>query len=338
MDSFEELGLGPELVEALAAEGIERPTPFQEAALPVIRRGNNLVGAAGPGAGTLVAYGAGLLDRMDPAGTGLRALVVVPFAAGARRLAVSLGRLATLTGHSVAALGSPWALPERADVLFATPADLLARIGRSDLELAELQALVLDGVSTLQSVAGPEALEAVLESVPSGAQRVFLSLPLTAGVEDLAERHARRAVHVPPRSVHGRPTDVPDRGQVGYRVVDELGDEAVLALVSELLDSGRARHLALFVRSEDRAADLGDHLTLHGYVAGAPGDPDVPVWLAVDELEALPALEAAEELEVVSVDVPAGPDALDRRHGGGRGGMVLVLARELSHLKDVAAR
>jgi superfamily II DNA/RNA helicase len=57
MESFEELGLGPELTEALASEGIEIPTPFQAAAIPVIRRGHNLLGRAGPGAGTLAAYG-----------------------------------------------------------------------------------------------------------------------------------------------------------------------------------------------------------------------------------------------------------------------------------------
>jgi ATP-dependent RNA helicase DeaD len=62
------------------------------------------------------------------------------------------------------------------------------------------------------------------------------------------------------------------------------------------------------------------------------------VWLAVDELEALPALEAAGDIAVVSLDVPAGPDSLDRRHGGGRGGTVLLLARELPHLRDVAKR
>ena len=38
VDSFEELGLAPELVEALAADGLEQPTSLQAEALPVIRR------------------------------------------------------------------------------------------------------------------------------------------------------------------------------------------------------------------------------------------------------------------------------------------------------------
>ena len=93
VDSFEDLGLSPELVEALAGEGAEHPTPLQHGAIPIIRRGNNVVVHAGPGAGTLFTYGAALLDRLEPGAGRPRALVVVPTAAAARRLAEALARL-----------------------------------------------------------------------------------------------------------------------------------------------------------------------------------------------------------------------------------------------------
>jgi len=337
MDSFEDLGLSPELVEALAAEGIERPTPLQEAALPVIRRGNNVVLGAGPGSGTLVAYGAGLLDRLDPDAETLEAIVLVPFAEAARQLATSLGRLAATTGHTVAALGSPWARPDEAHILFCSPGDLLERISQSKVRLESVRALVVDGMATIASVAGREALETILDAVPEDAQKVVASLPLTADVIDIAERHVRRAVHIPPRAV-GADTRVPHRGSVSYRVVGEPREEAALSLVAELMDTGEVRHTVLYVRSEDRAADLADWMALHGYPAGEAGDEDSPVWLAVDEVAALPAVSGATGLHAVSVDTPSGPDALDRRHGSGRGGHVLVLPREFAHLKDVATR
>ena len=68
MDTFEALGVAPEIAEALAAEGIEKPTPLQKDAIPILRRGNNLALAAGPGSGILTAWTAGLLDRLE-AGT-----------------------------------------------------------------------------------------------------------------------------------------------------------------------------------------------------------------------------------------------------------------------------
>ncbi len=116
-------------------------------------------------------------------------------------------------------------------------------------------------------------------------------------------------------------------------------DEGVLDLVAELLEADDARHACLFFRSDDRAADAGDFLALHGFGSGRPGDPATPVWLAVDELETRRALDEGEDhVAVVSVDAPTGPDALDRRHGSGRGGWVLLLPREVAHMRDVARR
>ena len=64
--SFEDLGVSPELTEALAAEGIETPTPIQEAAFPVVAKGNNIVLSAGPGSGVFAAWAAGAMERIEP--------------------------------------------------------------------------------------------------------------------------------------------------------------------------------------------------------------------------------------------------------------------------------
>ena len=46
MESFDELGVTPDLVDALAAEGIEVPTDFQSAAIPVLLRTTSMTMAA----------------------------------------------------------------------------------------------------------------------------------------------------------------------------------------------------------------------------------------------------------------------------------------------------
>ena len=95
MDSFDDLGVAPELVDALTAEGIEVPTELQAAAIPVLIRGNSVLAQAGPGAGTLVAYGIPLLQRVDPEARGPRAVVLVSTNHAASQLAASLGDLVT---------------------------------------------------------------------------------------------------------------------------------------------------------------------------------------------------------------------------------------------------
>jgi ATP-dependent RNA helicase DeaD len=338
MDTFEDLGLPVELVEALASEGIELPTPLQAAAIPVLRRDNNLLLAAGPGSGTLVTWGAVVLERLDPEAVGIACLALTPTADAAQGLAESLQRLASTTGHTVAALGSPWALPERAHVLFGTPAHVRAAAAAGRVDLGAVATFVVDQADRIEHLDGLGMVEEILGFLPKESQRIVTSLPVTAAVQDLVERHARRAASIPALPADGKPENAPvARGALQYRIVQEPKEPELLATVASLL-ADDARHVLVFTRSEDRAADVGDYLTLRGYAAGAPGDPSVPVWLGVQELEARGAAEGAEGVVVLSHDVPADPDSMDRRHGLDHGGVVLVLPREVSHLRDVARR
>ncbi len=340
MESFDELGVTPELVEALTAEGIEVPTAFQGSAIPVLLRGNPLLAQAGPGAGTLIAYGIPLLQRVDPEVRSPRALVLAPSVEAASNLATSLSSLAQVTGHRIGALESGWALPETASILFATPEELLRAVRGSQLSLEEIQAVVVDGFSALQPQ-GREALETLFEFLPKEGQRVLLGQPLSEEAEAFGKAHFSKAVHIPPRAAQaGREETPPRRGEVSYRIVSGGKEPGVLQTVAAILEEG-AHHALLFFKTEDQAADFGDFLTLHGYMAGAVGEADFPVWLATEELPARKILDDRTDpsaVVTVSVDVPAEPDSLDRRHGGQEAAIILVRSRELPHLRDVTRR
>ncbi len=340
MQLFDELGVAPELVDALTSEGIEVPTDFQCAAIPVLLRGNPLLAQAGPGAGTLIAYGIPLLQRVDPDSGSLRALILASSVEAASRLARSLSRLAMVTGHKVGALESSWATPEFSSILFSTPEDMLRAVRGSHLSLEDVEAVVVDSFHGLQGQ-GREALETLFEFLPKEGLRVLLSQPLSKEAEAFGKAHFSKAVHLPPRAaLAGGEAQPPRRGEAAYRVVGEEKDQEVLQTVANLFLGG-ARYALLFFRTEDQAADLGDFLTLHGYLAGAPGEADFPVWLATEELQARKILDEwpnPSDVRTVSIDVPPGPDSLDRRHGGQEGATILVLSRELPHLREVAQR
>jgi len=333
MESFEDLGVGPELTEALAAEGIETPTPLQEEAVPVLRKGNNLLLVAGPGSGLLSAWAVGLLDRVEADGEGPRVLCLCATREISDRLAESVARLASSTGHSVAALGASWLLPERANILFGTPADVLRARSTDELSSSAIEAIVVDQAQLIENLTGLGDVERVLDYLPEGTQRILSALPMTAGTTDLVERLFKRTMTLPAPSA----SDVPKRGEVRFRIAPEPRESAALAVVDELFSEG-ARHALVFCRSEDRAADLGDYLTLHGFAAGAPGDESAPVWLGVDALEARAQAKGVDGVVVVSCDAPADPDTLDRRHAIGDGGVVIVLPREVAHLKSLGRR
>lgn len=334
VETFEDLGLLPELVDALAAEGLEEPTPLQRDSIPVLRKGNNLVIDASPGSGLLVAWATPLLVRIEPTSSGPGVVVLTHSAEVAGQQAEVVGRLALGLGHRVAALGSPWVLPAQADVLFATPSALLAARAAGEVDLGSVQAIVVDQAQLIETAGSFDAIEKVFDYIPGEAQRVLSAQPASDAVQDLVQRAFKRTVTVPAPDADGSPK----RGGVRFRIGPEPREGTVLSVVDDVLAEG-ARHVLLFSGTEDRAADLGDYLTLRGFVAGAPGDVDVPVWLAVDALEARSAVADTSGLVVVSADCPSDPDALDRRHAiGDEGGVVVLLAREVAHLRALSKR
>lgn len=347
MTSFDELPLGDETVAALAAEGIETPTPFQAVAIPVLARGNDLLGRAGPGSGTLVAYGAPLLDRVQ-AGRGAPECVVL--CGGARQaaeLARSFARLCEGSGHRAAALADNWNLPERADFLFVPP-DRFRALYDGTVDVDALKSVIVHDGDGVVAAVPKDRLEFFLSSLPKDCQRVFCGLPFGSALEALAAQYARKAVTVPAEAaaaaggIGGQ--DAKRSGtapSLDFLVVEGGRAEAVLGLAATLVD-GPVRHLLVFANSADQAADLGDFLALHGYACGAPGDETTPVWLCPGEdgdgARARDAADNPRAVATLSAAVPAGPEAMKARHAAGGPAWALAEVRELGHLKDTAAR
>ena len=66
--SFEELGLAPALLKAVAAEGYDTPTPIQAQAIPHVMAGFDLLGSAQTGTGKTAAFALPVLHKLMAAG------------------------------------------------------------------------------------------------------------------------------------------------------------------------------------------------------------------------------------------------------------------------------
>jgi ATP-dependent RNA helicase DeaD len=63
-EKFEQLGITPELSLGVAGLGWREPVALQRDAVPLLRRGNNVILHASAGSGAVGAYGLGLVDRL----------------------------------------------------------------------------------------------------------------------------------------------------------------------------------------------------------------------------------------------------------------------------------
>ncbi len=334
-ERFEDLGIAAELVAGAGRAGWEQPTALQAAAIPVIRRGNNVVLHASTGAGVTGAYGLGVLDRLasdaDPVADSVRILILTPAPDDASAAADVLALLAAPTRISVRAAATGW--PERpSHVLAMAVDDAAAALRKSELKLDQLVSFVLAGADRVAALEGGPALETVLEAVPPAAQRVVATGRFDQATADLVERHARRAMTIPPRSAaeeEGTPAE--RTATVQFVVVPEPGKASAAA---QLLSAVSGGETAVICRTPERVADVAAALAGRGVpVAGeGPGAGEARVLV-------LPWLEAdrrSTRADVLSYDVPFDADTLAVLHG--RGGSVLVTPGELAHLRLIARR
>ncbi len=343
-EGFSELGLRPELVRAVEAAGFAAPTTLQRAAVPVIRRGGNAVVQASSGSGVTAAWALPLLDRLAESvgeraaeGEGAegpapapRALVVAATEEHAARLAETVAAFAMAAGLDLGALVPGWAAPTPSvDVLVASVDGALERVRVSGLKLERVEAMVLVGASALLALVGLDALEPLTQSLPRDAQRLVTTGEVNGAVEDLVERHVRRALWVPPRPTERGAPEAQSQAAVGFATVRE--EEKPVRLAALLDEETLAGPIVVFCRTDERAAEVAQMLAVRGFRIGAAGETGIQAVVAAADADP----SAVGDGTPVSYDVPFDTEQLVARHGRA-GGVVLLGARELPHLRRIA--
>lgn len=346
MPSFEDIGLREELLRTLEEEEIDHPTALQEAVIPTLRRGGNLVARASTGAGKTLAYGLGVLDRLRPQEleaedhpTPLRFLVLVPTRGSAERAALALAPYAQATGLGISVAGGAWGTRiDGAELLLGTPDDVMGSVRSSALKLDEVEAVVVDDASSIVTIGGWESVDAIIDLIPRDAQRVVISGALPDEVEDLVERRVKRAIRYPVEpAIPGEQPATPIQGQIGYVVVSEKQKLEVLARQLSAPEEGGIPPI-LFLGSDERAALLAEQLAIRGFLVGAIDDEEADVAVVSSETTRTDLLEESPAGigQTISFEVPPDAATLLARHSGDDGAVVLLEPRELTHLREIA--
>lgn len=335
-ESFDDLGIAPELVAGAEDMGWDAPSALQRDAIPVLRRGNNVVLRASTGAGVTGAWGLAVLDRLatfDDDATPL-ALVLAPAADEASRIAETLARIAAPAGVTVRALAPGW--PGRpARILVATPPAAMAAVRDSSLKLDAIAILVLAGADRIHALGGWGAVETLTESVTGAGQRIVVTGEADRPIQEYLERHVRKALSIPARPAEGGTPDT--TGSVRYTVA---ADGAKLDALVALLPAADGTEIAVICRTQDRAEHIAAGLAARGIaVEGVAAADALPTESDATRILVLPAAEADQRTtraSVLSCDVPFDADTLTALHGGG--GTVIATPPEVPHLRRIAAR
>ncbi len=192
--SFDDLGLTPELRVAVAELGWERPTPIQALVIPPALAGRDLIGLAETGSGKTAAFGLPIVQRL-PADARVRALVLSP----TREITLQTKSFLDYFGASrrlraVALIGGLQirhqmdALTRKPQIVVATPGRLLDHLERGTVRLDAVSELVLDEGDHMLDLGFMPQIHRILEHLPEQRHTMLFSATMPPPIERLAQR------------------------------------------------------------------------------------------------------------------------------------------------------
>jgi superfamily II DNA/RNA helicase len=273
--SFSELGLSPELLQAIREANYATPTPIQAAAIPAILHARDVRACAQTGSGKTAAFAVPMLQRLlgtiSARERQVSGLVLVP----TRELAIQVGesfrilsrylpqpiKVLTVFG-GVSINPQMMALRGGADIVVATPGRLLDLADQNAVRLSAVSTLVLDEADRLLDEGFADELTRVLAQLPERRQNLLFSATFPPAVQSLAELLLRDPVRI---DVAATPETTPDIRQRSIAVDPERRTQ----LLRHLIQQHRWERTLVFVATQYATEHIAMKLQRLGIAAGA---------------------------------------------------------------------
>lgn len=359
--TFTALNIIPPILQAVAEEGYEVPTPIQAESIPLLLQGRDLVGCAQTGTGKTAAFSIPILQRLSEkphAGAhrkAIRCLILTP----TRELALQIGESLTAYGRhlplktavifgGVSQGAQTETLKRGVDILVATPGRLLDLIGQKFIELHHVEIFVLDEADRMLDMGFAPDVRRVIAMLPEIRQNMLFSATMPPEIVKLVDRLLNEPAKVAVTPVSST-VDTIDQS------IYFVGKKEKRLLLVHLLKNAALRSVLVFTRTKHGADRVAKDLSRAGVtVAAIHGDKSqnsrvmaltqfkarkIRVLVATDI--AARGIDVDDLSHVINFDLPNVPETYVHRIGRtGRAGLEGVAIsfcdeEEKAYLKDI---
>ena len=238
--------------------GFEKPTPIQEACIPLIMEGRDVLASAQTGTGKTAAFAIpilhNLLEKKKNKQEGIRALVITPTRELASQVDEAFFAIGYHTGLSTAKVygGDDWSRQEKAlnrgtNIIVATPGRLLDHIRIHDVDFSNLDFLILDEADRMLDMGFIPDITQIVSKLPKERQTLLFSATIPPKIEQLA----RKMMNNPERVNMAPPNMAAEGVTQGMYYVEERDK---LPLVLRLFEKEQWASAIIFM-STKRAVD-----------------------------------------------------------------------------------
>ena len=189
--SFSSTGLSDLFLPALASLGHDSPTPIQQAAIPAILEGKDVMGIAKTGSGKTASFVLPILQNLVKVSSAKHREPAVLILVPTRELADQvLGvtrdfsadlpqRISSLAIYGGGSINTQMQSLGKIDILVATPGRLLDLIDKNAIKLSSISTLVLDEADKMLNLGFKEEVDKILSLLPSTRQNLLFSATLS---------------------------------------------------------------------------------------------------------------------------------------------------------------
>jgi len=278
--NFTDLGLSPEVLQAVSDAGYTTPTPIQQQAIPVVLTGRDVLGCAQTGTGKTAGFTLPMIDILAAGRAKARmprSLILEPTRELAAQVSNSFETYGKHHKLNMALLvgGEGFTdqvrkLERGVDVLIATPGRLLDLIERGKILLSDCKILVIDEADRMLDMGFIPDVERIVGFLPRLRQTLFFSATMPPEIRRLADAFLSNPKEIsvaPPAS----PALLVEQALV---VVDAAEKREALR---RLIRSEQVRNALIFCNRKKDVDILQKSLSQHGFdVAALHGDMPQP--------------------------------------------------------------
>ncbi len=206
---FDEIDFEPEVLDGIAAMNFRDMTPVQEATMPLILEGRDLIACAQTGTGKTAAYTLPLLNRLLLEGnpdSAIKAVIVVPTRELAQQIDMQLQGFSYFMPISTAVIygggdGKGWSIQKQgldmgAEVVIATPGRLISHLQNSRTDLSQVDYLILDEADRMLDMGFFDDIMQIISHTPKTRQTLMFSATLPPKIREMAKQVLRNPAEV----------------------------------------------------------------------------------------------------------------------------------------------
>jgi len=202
-NEFEDYCLKRELLMGIFEKGWEKPSPIQEASIPIAQSGRDVLARAKNGTGKTGAYSIPILDSIDTSKDHIQGMIIVPtreLALQTSQIAIELSKhmgikvMVTTGGTNLK--DDIMRIYEKVHLVVATPGRILDLMEKKIADVEHCKILCLDEADKLLSQDFKGMLDRLISHLPKQRQILLYSATFPLTVEHFMKKHMKEPYEV----------------------------------------------------------------------------------------------------------------------------------------------